>query len=492
MHLDADTCYRALAARDPRFDGTFFVGVRSTGIYCRPICPARTPSRASCLFFRLAAQAEQEGFRACFRCRPELAPGNGAVAALSRLAGIAVSRIEQGALVDGSVESLAGALGVSARHLRRAFRSELGLSPAALAQSRRMALAKQLLQSTSLPIAQVAFASGFESLRRFNAAIKERFGRSPSAVRRARGAPARSEGLLLRLDYRPPLDWPRLLEFLGARAAPGVEQVEGATYRRTVRLGAHRGWVAVEPDGERAALRAEVSLTLAGVLMPLIARLRRHFDLDLRPDVVAAALGADPLLARLLKRMPGVRVPGAFDGFELAVRAVLGQQVTVRAATALAGRCARAFGEPLETPFRGLDALAPTAESILQAGPERIAALGMPRSRAETLVALARGAAGGAIDLGPSTAPAEAMVRLQEIPGFGPWTAQYVALRALGWPDAFPASDLGIRKALGGLGPAGTEVRSERWRPWRAYAAMLLWASLPDARGEAQRKEVRT
>lgn len=488
MPLDADTCFRALVARDPRFDGAFFVGVKSTGIYCRPVCPARTPSRASCRFFRLAAQAEQEGFRACFRCRPELAPGNGVVDAVSRLAGAALARIEQGALNGGSLESLAGALGVSSRHLRRAFRAELGLTPVALAQSRRLALAKQLLQESTLPIAQVAFASGFESLRRFNAAFQERFDRPPSAVRRAHGPRRTSEGLALRLDYRPPLDWPRLLEFLGARAAQGVEQVDGATYRRTARIGAHRGWLAIAPDGERAALRAEVSLSLAGALMPLIARLRELFDLDLRPDVVAAALRADPLLSREVDRSPGLRVPGAFDGFEVAVRAVLGQQVTVKGASALAGRLAQRFGEPIETPFPELDRLSPTPQAILDGGAEAVAAVGLPRSRAETLVGLARAAAEGAVDLSRSSDPAEAMSRLREIPGIGPWTAQYIALRSLGWPDAFPAGDLGIRKAVGGLATAEVEARAERWRPWRAYAAMLLWNSLAE-NGPGRRKE---
>ncbi len=478
MTLDADTCYRASSARDARFDGLFFVGVRTTGIYCRPVCPARTPRRDRCVFFARAAEAEREGFRACFRCRPELAPGSGRADSVPRLVSAALARIEGGFLDEASVEELAAGLGVSSRHMRRAVAAELGLSPVELAQSRRMALATQLVQDSGLPMAQVAFAAGFASLRRFSALFRARFGRPPAAVRRKDGSGAEPGALMLRLDFRPPLDWDSMLDFLACRATLGVEAVRGGAYRRTVRLGARTGWVAVTRDRQCAALRAEVSLSLAGALMPLVARLRGLFDLDARPDAVASHLGRDRLLARAVRRREGLRVPGSFDGFETAMRVVLGQQVSVRAATTVSGRLAAALGEPIETPFGDLSRLAPVPEAVAQAGEGRLAGLGMPGARARTLVALAREVAQGRLSLERQPGSEEAVARLRALPGIGDWTAQVVAMRALGDPDAFPAGDLGVRKALGGASPRQAEARAERWRPWRAYATMLLWSTL--------------
>lgn len=475
MTLDAATCHRALAARDRRFDGLFYVGVRTTGVYCRPVCPARTPARSSCRFFARAAEAEREGFRACLRCRPELAPGAGPLDSLPRLAAAAVARIEAGALDGASVEGLAASLGVTSRHLRRALVEALGITPVELAQSRRVAFAKRLLQDSRLSMAEVAFASGFESLRRFNALFRSRFGRPPTALRRAGGAAAGRGTLVLRLDYRPPLDWPALLAFLAARATPGVEAAEGGAWLRTVRLGERTGWVAVRPDPERPALRAEVSPSLTGALMPLAARLRALFDLDARPDLVTAHLGGDPLLRRAVRRRPGLRIPGAFDGFEVAARVVLGQQVSVRAATTLAGRLAARLGEPIETPFPALRLLHPAAAAVAAAGEDRIAGLGMPGARARALLALARAVERGELALERGASP-DAGERLRSLPGVGEWTAQVVAMRALGDPDAFPAGDLGVRRALGGLPPPQALARAEAWRPWRAYAAMHLWS----------------
>jgi AraC family transcriptional regulator of adaptative response / DNA-3-methyladenine glycosylase II len=477
VNLDADTCFGALAARDPRFDGRFFVGVRTTGIYCRPICPARTPRRERCVFFARAAEAEREGFRACFRCRPELAPGGGPVDAIPRLVSAAAARIQEGFLNEGSVDALAEGLGVTPRHLRRAMAAELGVTPVELAQSRRMALAKQLLHDTALPMAEVAFAAGFSSLRRFNALFHQRFGRPPSALRRAHGDGAAPASLVLRLDFRPPLDWEALLAFLTARCTAGVEQVAGGAYRRTVRLGGRMGWVSVTRDPARpAALRAEASLSLAGALMPLAARLRAQLDLDARPDAVAARLRRDPLLARSLRRHPGLRVPGAFDGLDAAVRVIVGQQVSVAAATTLSGRLATALGEPMATPFPGLDRLAPSAEAIAAAGVEAIARVGMPGARARTILELARAVAGGGLALHRGGDGEAARARLLELPGVGPWTAEVVAMRALGEPDAFPASDLGVLRALGASSALEAEARAEAWRPWRSYAVMHLWA----------------
>ncbi len=482
LDLGAETCWKALAARDPRFDGRFFVGVRTTGIYCRPICPARTPRRDRCVFFARAAEAEREGFRACFRCRPELAPGAGPVDAIPRLAAAAAARIEAGYLNEASVDDLAAALGVSARHLRRAVTAGLGASPVEVAQSRRMALAKGLLQDTALPVGDIALAAGFGSLRRFNALFRARYGRSPSQIRRAHGDPSSPASLTLRLDYRPPLDWEAMLRFLAARCTAGVEQVQGGVYRRTVRVGARTGWVAVTRDPARPSIRAEVALSLAGALMSVVARLRALLDLDARPDAVSAVLRRDPLLAPAVRRSPGLRVPGAFDGFEAAVRVVVGQQVSVAAATTISGRLAARLGERVDTPFPGLDRTAPSPEAIAGAGKDALARLGLPGARASTLLALGRAVDGG-LDLHLGADRPAARKRLLEVPGVGPWTAEVIAMRALGAPDAFPAGDLGVLRALGVTSPRAAEAAAEGWRPWRAYAVMHLWNGLSNGGG---------
>jgi AraC family transcriptional regulator of adaptative response / DNA-3-methyladenine glycosylase II len=473
--LDPDICYRALAARDARFDGVFFVGVKTTGIYCRPVCTARCPRRDRCVFYRVPVEAERDGFRACFRCRPEIAPGAAPIDAVASLAARAIARIDAGAMNDGgSVETLADELGTSVRHLRRAVTQALGVSPVELAQSRRLALAKQLLQDTSLPITDVVFAAGFASVRRFNALFQSRFERPPSSIRRehaSEGAPP----LALRLDYRPPLAWDALLRFLGGRATAGVEEMSHGAYRRTVRLGDRRGWISVTRDPKRASLRAEISLALSPALLPLTARLRRLFDLDARPDAIADVLGRDRRLARNVAALPGLRVPGAFDGFEMAVRAILGQQVSVRAATTLAGRFAAAFGEPIATPFPSLTHLMPSAVGVAAAGPARIAALGMPASRARAIHGLAAALAAGRLALDGSRGVEETMAALTTIPGIGDWTAHYIAMRALGWPDAFPAGDLVLRQRLRVEKARDAETAAARWRPWRAYGVLHVW-----------------
>jgi AraC family transcriptional regulator of adaptative response / DNA-3-methyladenine glycosylase II len=475
--LDQDACYRAVLARDARFDGVFFVGVKTTGIYCRPICPARTPGRDRCQFYRTAAEAEQAGFRACFRCRPELAPGLARVDAVPRVVAEAMRRIEAGALAGGSLESLAGELGVTSRHLRRAMHAALGISPVELAQSRRLAMARQLVADTALPLTEVAFSSGFRSLRRFNAAFRARYDCAPSRLRRTRRPAAPAETLALTLAYRPPYDWPALLRFLGARAVPGVELVRGDTYLRTARVGPHRGWLAITPIAGRAALRAEISLSLSGALMPLRARLRRVFDLDAQPTTIAAHLARDPMLAARVEARPGLRVPGAFDGFEAAMRAVLGQQVSVAAATTLAGLLAARFGAPIATPHPELTRLAPAPERIAAVPEDAVAAIGVPKSRARTMIHLARAVSSGELSLDPSGEIDGALDRLVALPGIGPWTAHYLAMRAFGWPDAFPETDLGVRRALGGVSGRAARVLAEPWRPWRAYGVTHLWTS---------------
>ncbi|MCK6683767.1 MAG: helix-turn-helix domain-containing protein [Thermoanaerobaculia bacterium] len=473
MSLDTQTCYSALAARDPRFDGVFFVGVSTTGIYCRPVCPARTPARERCAFFTRAAEAEKAGYRACFRCRPEVAPGQASVDSIPELVKKAVHRIEAGFLNDHSLEDLSRSVGVSSRHLRRAMESQIGVSPAELAQSRRLALAKQLLQDTSLPLTDVAFASGFRSLRRFNATFLERFGRAPSVVRKTHGE-ASSSALTVRLDYRPPFDWDSLLRFLRGRAIPGVETVSSDEYRRTVEIEGTSGELTVRHAPDRSSLVASVSLSLAPKLPDVVLRLRALFDLDAQPERIASHLEEDDLLRPIVMARPGLRVPGAFDGFELAVRAVLGQQVSVSAATTLSGRLAERFGRDVP----GTGRLFPLASRLASSPVEEIRAIGLPGRRAETLRALALAVTRGDLDIEGDSGPGSLTDSLLAIPGIGPWTAQYIVLRVLRWPDAFPAGDLAIRKVLGVRSASQAEERAEAWRPWRAYAVLHLWTSL--------------
>lgn len=476
--MDHATCYRALTARDPRFDGLFFVGVTSTRIYCRPICPARTPRADHCRFFRSAALAEQQGFRPCLRCRPELAPGLAPVDAVARMARLAAARIEGGALNDGgSLESLADELGLSSRQLRRVLRQEFGVSPVELAQTCRLLLAKQLITESGLPIVQVAFASGFQSVRRFNALFHKHYQLTPSKMRRARLSQNPREGLRLTLGYRPPFALQELLRFLAARAIPRVECGTEDSYVRTMALGKHAGWIAVSPIVGKNALSVRVATTLAPVLPAVLGRVRALFDLSARPDVIDGQLAADPNLRPLIQRHPGLRVPGAFDGFELAVRAVLGQRISVSAATTLAGRLTARFGTSVTTPWNCLAWLFPDADRLADADTQKWADLGIPAARVACLRALARCVADGHVRLEPCSDPTEPLARLREIPGIGVWTAEYIALRALRWPDAFPDGDLGLRKAWSG-NKAPLVKAAEAWRPWRAYAAVHLWQSL--------------
>jgi AraC family transcriptional regulator of adaptative response / DNA-3-methyladenine glycosylase II len=479
MTLDDDICYRALVARDTRFDGLFFVGVKSTGIYCRPVCTAKTPGRARCRFFASAALAEQAGFRPCLRCRPELAPGHAPIDSVRTVARAAAARIEAGALNDGgSLENLAASLGLSARQLRRSVRRELGVSPVELAQTNRLLLAKRLIAETQLPMMQVAFAAGFESVRRFNALFRSHYRLTPSVLRRSAKADVTTDCLRLVLSYRPPLDWAAMLRFLAIRAIPGVECVTDVAYHRTVGIGQHRGWLSVSSVVGRNLLAVDLATGLAPALPAIFLRLRNLFDLDARPDIIAEHLARDPLLAPSVARHPGLRVPGAFDAFELAMRGMLGQQVTVRGASTLAGRFAERFGEPVATPLACLNRIAPTAESLVAARSTMLAGLGLPGARAEGLRNLARVVARHEIDLECSLDPDRIVERLVELPGVGPWTAEYIAMRALRWPDAFPASDLGLVKASRLKSVKALTAAAEHWRPWRAYAAMHLWESL--------------
>ncbi len=487
--LDARAAYAALRARDVRFDGRLFVGVSTTGIYCRPVCTAKLPRFERCTFYASAAAAERASFRPCLRCRPELAPGLARVDALSRLAQRAVRRIEDGA---SDLSALARALGVSERHVRRALTAELGVAPAELIRTRRLLLAKQLLTDTRMPVTDVAFASGFASLRRFNAAFRERYRLAPTALRKSAaakplltkrapgeaGAAEPLDAIALDLPFRPPLAWNALLGFLAPRSTRGVEAVADGCYERTVELGALRGWVRVAPSPRGNALRAHISASLAPALLPVAAKLRALFDLAADPARIEPQLAADPVLRAFVAARPGLRVPGAFDGFELLARAILGQQVSVAAATTFAARLGERFGEPLETPLAALTRLTPGAARIASARVDSIAAIGLTRPRAESLRAAARACAEGVLDLAPGADPERTRDALLALPGIGPWTADYVLMRAVAWPDAFPHGDLGLRRALGIDDARAVLARAEAWRPWRAYGALHLWTSL--------------
>ncbi|CUI18050.1 putative DNA-3-methyladenine glycosidase II [Candidatus Protochlamydia naegleriophila] len=472
--------YKAYCSRDPRFDGVFYVGVTSTGIYCRPICPAKTPKEENCRFFKSAEAAEKVSFRPCLRCRPELAPGNAPVDDAHRLANLIIHRLKEGMLdEEESLEEIAHHFNLSSRHIRRIIQQEFGVSPMELLLTRRLLLAKQLLSETSLSITEIAFSSGFSSLRRFNDAFSKRYGMPPSRVRKGIKQrfvkPVPSETITLQLNYRPPFDWEALLTFLKARSLKGVEYIWDGNYARTVQLGQQRGWVCVRHAPEKNALYVEVSQSLLSVLPALLGRLRNLFDLSARPDSIATQLGQDPLLAEALTKNPGLRVPGAFDGFELAVRAVLGQQITVKAATTFGGRVVKAFGECIETPYPELYRLAPTPQRMASLRVEELTALGIIQARAKTIITLAEEMASNRLKIEAGLHPEETIKQLIALPGIGKWTAHYIAMRALRWPDAFPKEDIVLRKKLGGVSASQAEILSQAWRPWRSYATLYLW-----------------
>jgi AraC family transcriptional regulator, regulatory protein of adaptative response / DNA-3-methyladenine glycosylase II len=481
MDLDHDACYRAVALRDARFDGRFFTGVKTTGIYCRPICPARTPRSENVTFYPTAAAAQEAGFRPCLRCRPETAPDLGAWRGTSNTVSRALSLIELGALDEASVDALASRLGVGERQLRRLFQQHLGASPVAVAQTRRILLAKQLIHETQLTMAEIAFAAGFGSVRRFNETFSILFGRPPRELRHARktDAAATPQGeISLLLRYLPPYDWPAMLDFLRRRAIQGIERVTADSYTRSVEVDGVHGIVTVA-QGRGNALRATVRFPKLSALPTIIARLRRVFDLAADPVAITAHLAKDPALAPLVKARPGLRVPGAWDGFELAIRAVLGQQITVGAAVRLAGRLVAAHGANLAEPDDDVTHVFPRPETLASAN---LAALGMPKSRAATLSAVAAAVVADPHLFDATSDLDDAVRRLRVIRGVGEWTAQYIALRQLREPDAFPAADIGLMRAIAGRegrAHSSSELldRANAWRPWRAYAAQHLWAA---------------
>ena len=472
VHEDFNGCYRAVSSRDARFDGRFVTAVRTTGIYCRPSCPAQTPRRENVRFFPRAAAAAAAGFRACKRCRPDAAPGSRDWDARADLAARALRGIEGGVVDTDGVPGLARRLAVSERHLHRVLVREIGVGPLALARTRRAQTARMLIEHTSLPLTTVAFSAGFASVRQFNDVMRREFGAAPSDLRRA---PAAATGdasgtLTLRLAMRAPYDGSAMLQWLGTRAVEGVEEVVDGRYRRTV-----AGTVVdVQPRPDVGHVVVRIDVDDVGHVADVVTRVRRLFDLDADPASVDEALGQDPLLAPSVARHPGLRVPGAVDGFELVVRAILGQQVSVAAARTFAGRLVQRCGTALQTPNGSLTHLFPTAAQVAAA---RLDGLGLTGARIRTLRAVAESVAADELVLDPTADREATRARLAAVPGVGPWTVDYVAMRALGDPDAFPATDLVVRRALDRTAPA----RSERWRPWRAYAAMHLWqmASTP-------------
>jgi AraC family transcriptional regulator of adaptative response / DNA-3-methyladenine glycosylase II len=472
VQLDPESCYQALLSRDARFDGLVYVGVSSTGIYCRLICNSRRPLKRNCTFFANAAAAEHAGFRPCLRCRPEIAPGNALVDSHNRLAVALGRRIEDGALDETSVCGLAAQMGISERHLRRVIQQEYGVSPNKLLETQRLLSAKLLLTDTTMSITDVAFASGFASVRRFNDAFRINYRLNPSQFRRGVAREGTTSRFVFDLAYRPPLDWGALLHFLERRLYAGVESITQSSYARTVRVGEHSGWIRVRPSLRRHALSVEIAPQLGRAIPAVITRVRRLFDLRAQPERITQRLG------KLAVLCPGLRLPGAFDGYEVAIRAVLGQQISVKAATTLAGRFAATFGEKVETPFAQLHLSMPTPQRVAHASVDAIMNIGVTSARAHTILAVSRAMAQDPHLLDPGADVEQAIERLKTLPGIGEWTAQYLAMRAFAWPDAFPATDLGIRKALGLDDERKILAHAEIWRPWRAYAAMHLWRTL--------------
>ena len=470
--LDANWCYQALLARDPRFDGAFFVGVSTTRIYCRTVCSAKTPQKKNCTFYSSTAAAEQAGFRPCLVCRPELAPSNPCIDATGRLAAAIVRHIEEGTFTEQRFEYLAQELGVSEQHLHQIVRQKFGVSPIELLQTHRLLLAKRLLTDTTLPIADIAYASGFNSLQCLNTLFQDRYRLNPTQIRKTKTAKIAQDYLVSEVAYRPPLDWEALLSYLEKHAIASVEKVEGDRYFRTVRLGQHQGWLAVGPVREKNALQVKLSLSLLPVVPSVLARVKALFDLAAEPKQIAAHLGS------LAFHHPGLRSPGAFDGFEVAVRTILGQQVSVKAATTLMGRFVQYFGEPIATPFPTLTHLTPTAEQVAQGDITAMIRLGIIRTRSTSILALAQAIAQRTISLTPGCSIEQTIAQLQELPGIGIWTAQYIAMRVFADPDIFLHTDLGIRQALGETSAKRILAFAAQWQPWRSYATLHLWKSL--------------
>ncbi|MBF0278686.1 MAG: DNA-3-methyladenine glycosylase 2 family protein [SAR324 cluster bacterium] len=484
MLLDAKICESARQTRDARFDGHFFIGVTTTGVYCRPICPVRIPKAKNVQFYPSAAAAAEAGFRPCLRCRPESSPGTPAWNGTSVTVSRALKLIASGALNEGNVEELSETLGIGSRHLLRLFHKHLGASPLAVAQTQRLHFAKKLIDETDLPMTEIGFASGFNSVRRFNDAFQKTYGRTPSKLRKTKsGENGKSNRIHLQLRFRPPFDWKSLLNFLGTRAIPGIEVVDASCYRRTIEMEGEKGDFELRFYEEKNYLDLEIRFPDSKALFKIVERIRRLVDLGADTMEISNHLSKDQFLAPLLESFPGIRVPGAWDGFEIAVRAVLGQQITVKAATTLAGRLAKAYGEKWQSTDQDhLTLFFPTADVLSRAD---LTEIGLTKSRSQTIREMATAVCEGKLCF-DGTVEFKTFVRqIKEIRGIGDWTAQYIGLRALGEPDAFPSTDLGLLKAGASgdekISPKELMERSLPWRPWRAYATMYLWKAYQSA-----------
>ena len=478
MQLDREVCYAALQARDRRFDGRFYTCVASTGIFCRPICPVPPPKLENCTFLPSAAAAHAAGYRPCLRCRPEVAPGVAGWRGTANTVSRGLALIAEGALDTDDVDALGDRLGVGSRHLRRLFAQHVGASPTAVVQAHRILLAKRLISDSTLPMTDVALAAGFGSVRRFNTVIRKTYGRAPRELRRNGMAHelGDSGSIRLRLPYTPPYDWPAILAFLRQRAIPGVEATTADSYRRTIAVGDAVGTITVTFNRRKHHLSATITLSRVRALASVVTRLRRLFDVDANTTAIEAHLANDPRLAAAVAARPGLRVPGAWDSFEIAVRAILGQQVSVAGARTLAVRLTEKFGRTTPEPTDGLSRLFPEPAALADTN---LSVIGIPGSRAKAIGALARAVIDDPDLLQPFGTLEETEARLCALPGIGPWTAQYIAMRALSAPDAFPPGDIGLRRALetNGKRPTATELTTmaEQWRPWRAYAVLHLW-----------------
>lgn len=479
MLLDRQVCSRARLSRDPRFDGKFFIGVRGSGVYCRSICPAPTAKEKNVRYFPTAAAAAEAGFRPCLRCRPECSPGTPAWLGTSNTVSRALRLIGESGLEDSGVEGLAERLGVGSRHLRRLFLKHLGATPSAVAHTRRLHFAKKLIDETHLAMNQVAISAGFGCVRRFNAAIRQVYKRTPTQIRHlaSKNVSQIENQYFFRLRFRPPYDWTGVLAFLQARATPGVEIVELGVYRRSISVDGVQGFFEVSLDNAGNALAVRVQIGDPRSLFFIIERIRAMFDLNADWAAIVPSLKADPLLAPRVEAQPGLRVPGCWNGFELAIRAIIGQQISVKGATSLAGRVVRAFGQPFPA-ANGLTHLFPSPEILADAD---LSSVGLTRARVATIRSLAGAVCRREISFEGVTDSEAFLGRLCQIPGIGKWTAQYVAMRALGEPDAFPCGDVGLLHALSVSTSSELEQRAESWRPWRAYATMYLWTMPRDS-----------
>src|SRR5215470_838813 len=473
MNVDWKAFRRARLARDPRFDGRFYVGILSTRIYCRPSCPVPTVPDKNVRYFATAAAAAEAGFRPCLRCRPECSPGSPAWLGTPSTVSRALRLIEESGIEDGGVEGLARRLGVGPRHLRRLFMKHLGATPSTVAQTRRLQFAKKLIDETSLPMSQVAIASGFGCVRRFNAAIFKTYKRTPTRIRQlSRSTAVQTENeYVFRLRFRPPYNWEGMLAFLTPRCTPGVEVVENGAYRRSISVEGTNGWFEVSFDEQNHGLLVRVHFPNPHSLFAITNRVRQMFDLDADWESIEAILATDPALARALKVTPGLRLPGSWDPFELGVRAILGQQISVKGATTLAGRLTKMFGR-LFPSGNGLTHLFPTAEALAKAD---LASVGVTKARSNSIRALAKAVAHGDLRFDGVMDSDDFRERLTQMPGIGDWTAQYISMRGLGDPDAFPSGDIALIRGLGARSAGELAKRADAWRPWRAYAAIYLW-----------------